>query len=720
MHKRFLWQTTSLCQIPREPISGLILTAITNSPIFFLGPAAISATATALSALAITAAVAGVQYLLTPKPPRPEDGKSPLAQPIPPRIFGIGRNRVAGFYMLWEEKGGTLYAVQAICGHPINQIVGYYLHDDVVTLGLAGAVNAGSDGRYGSGLINIEHRLGAVPETPYASHVAALSSDGVWTASHRGDGQASLAMRCRSTKADQFQERYPYGIPQLSVIAEMAKMWDFRDPAQSPTNPATWTFSRNPAVALVWQECFNPFGPRQDYTRAVMPVLARWIEEANICDEAIPLNAGGSQPRYRVDGWATTDTDPVAIQNSILAACDGHLVRRGDGALILTVGKFREHLVVSVTDADIVGHTLQNDYPEEESINRLVPKFTYPATDYTTTDTDYFEDVAAQLVDGRVLARDANFEWVHDWRQTRRLGIREWRRRQEKVHGTLNLRLSGIRAAYARWVRMETPRRLPSLNGRIIENRRSILALMQGGFQMDFIRHPGNIDAWNPATDEGQEPPIPTRPDGGGLPTPVLASVTPIALNGTPALRVLIEDPGRADLTPVLEWRTADTGSGPGAWQTQSYPDASSSAGLITLETGSLPNDAPMEVRAAFAGINGSRGPFTDPVSATAVSDPTPPGVVTSAAASSVTAGQVTVSWVAPNSGNYRSARIYRSNGDDFSTAVLVRDEFGPPSSADSWVNTGLVDDTYYYWIRAANGSGIEAAPVATNPVVVT
>lgn len=313
---------------------------------------------------------------------------------------------------------------------------------------------------------------------------------------------------------------------------------------------------------MVWQECFNPFGPQQDFDRTILPVIDLWTEEADICDELVPRAAGGTERRYEVNGWGTTETDPIAIQNAILASCDGHLVRRGDGALILTVGKFRESRVATLTDDDIVGHVLQTDYPEEESVNRLVPKFTYPATGFTTTVTDYFESTEDQIRDGRILARDADFQWVHQWRQARRLGKREWLRRQEKIHGSLNVRLSGVNAVYSRWIRLETAKRMPTLNGEIIENRRSILSLMQGGYQMDWVKHPANIEDWNPVTDEGAAPPVPPKVYGDGLPSPTLDSLFAIPSNGSVYLRAVIVDPDRDDLTPAVRWRIKDTGEG--------------------------------------------------------------------------------------------------------------------------------------------------------------
>ncbi len=192
-------------------------------------------------------------------------------------------------------------------------------------------------------------------------------------------------------------------------------------------------------------------------------------EEADICDEDVPLAGGGVEKRYPCSGWDTTENGPKSGLNAMLSTCDGHLVARGDGARILTVGKFRESRAAVLTDADIVGHQIQYDVLFDEECNRLVPKFTYPETDYTTTDTDFFEDLDAQLKAGRVLADEADYRWVTQWRQARRLGKRDWQRVRQKVKGSVDVRLSGINSVYSRWVRLETPNRLPRLNGKTVE-----------------------------------------------------------------------------------------------------------------------------------------------------------------------------------------------------------------------------------------------------------
>lgn len=725
VRRTFLWNSTSLSTDLLKHanhtffIETLILTALTS---LGFGAPALNILVPAFTALVTTAVTLGISWLLMPKPPKPDDGKFPKVQGIPPRIYAVGTNRIGGYYMLWEEKNTVLFGVQALVGHPCSALVQYYLHDDPVTLKENGYVADLENERYGNNKIRLWHRLGAVPETPYDVLVTNLGADGVWTNDCRGDGQTSLAAAYIGASQKNFPKYYPYGAPQPSAALDCALVWDPRDDAQDPDDQSTWVFSKNSALIMMWHQCFNPFGPQEDYRTAILPVLDIWKEEADICDEMIPRATGGFERRYECNGWATTETDLIAVQNSILATCDGWLLRPGDGTLVLRVGKFRPELVVKLTDADIVGRTIEYDIPEEEAINRLVPKFTYPATDYSTTDTDFFEDVDQQLKDGRLLTAEADYAWVQQWRQARRLGKREWLRQKQRLRGSLDVRMSGIRAAYSRWIHLSTPIGLPHLDGMIIENRRAVISLARGGYQIDFTKHPEDIEEWDPEVDEGLPPPVPVKPTGSGLPSPSLDSIFVVASGGSVFLRVNIFDPGTDEFDPGVRWRIKDIGGGtPGAWNQLFFPDPTVEGGLIALTTGAVPAEQLLQVQIAF---RSARGTVSTWVPATAVEvfttvDSTAPGVVTGVGAAGG-AGQAALTWISPNSPNYVGARVYRNTSNNLGTASLVRTEYGPPSSADGWTDTGLSAGTYYYWIRSINGSGIEATAVATGAVSVT
>ena len=111
---------------------------------------------------------------------------------------------------------------------------------------------------------------------------------------------------------------------------------------------------------------------------------------------------------------------------------------------------------------------------------------------------------------------------------------------------------------------------------------------------------------------------------------------------------------------------------------------------------------------------------WTDPpIVLTAIADPTAPASPTGVSASGGT-GQITFTWTAPNSANYRAARIYLSSTNSFGSAALVATEYGAPNASDSATMTGLSSGTHYGWLVAINGSGVESSPVPTGAISVS
>ncbi|WP_320188235.1 hypothetical protein RMS29_001540 [Agrobacterium rosae] len=711
---RFSWMRNTTAHY--DPIFTPLFTALFAA--VGLKGAALSFAVGLTSAIATTALTMGLQALMAPKPPKPEAMKVPLQQAIPYRIWGVGRTRVAGAMMLWESTGVNLHAVQLIAGHRIKSVNRFWLHDDEVTVQAGGGGVSGPGGRY-SGQMGIYYRLGLPVETAYAAPVGEFSASGLWTKDHRGDGQASISFWASATRAKDQNSKFPYGPPMLSAEADLALCWDFRDPAQNPDDPSTWTWTRNSAIIIAWHLCFNEFGYGLNYRKALLPVLDLWKEEADICDEAVPLASGGTEPRYQCNGTDTTENGPKAGLNAMLATCDGHLVQRGDGARILTVGKFRESRCAVLTDRDIVGHNIQYDVLFEEECNRLIPKFTYPATDYATSDTDFFEDTEAQLDAGRVLAEEAEYQWCHRWRQARRLGLRDWRRIREKIKGSIDVRLSGVNAVYMRWSRLETPNRLPRLNGKVIENRRSVIALARGGFTMDIVKNPDDIDVWVPEIHEGQQPPVPLAPAKTGVVTPVLNLLQAQSNSGSVIIRVVIIDPKNSSLTPVVRYRVADAGGGvPGSWIEQQYPDAQPSGGFINLTTGTVPVNTMLQVGVAFMASGGTYSEFSPTEDIRSTADSVAPDPVTGVSVN-VASGSATFNWTAPNSGNYAGAKVYWNTVNTFATASYIGPpKYGSPGSVNS-VAKSISAGVRYGWIVSINGSGVEGSPVATGAFTV-
>ena len=154
-------------------LAGLILPLLVNSPIFALGPAAISAAATGLGYLGTAAALFGLNAAFAKKPevPKPEDGKYNLRQPVPSPAFVLGCVLKGADYLLLEEKGGVAWHVLAVANHRINRFVTQRLHNEAVTVDGSGIVVGPT---HFDGKVKLRTRLGLDAETAYSEVTAAL------------------------------------------------------------------------------------------------------------------------------------------------------------------------------------------------------------------------------------------------------------------------------------------------------------------------------------------------------------------------------------------------------------------------------------------------------------------------------------------------------------------------------------------------------------------
>lgn len=676
----------------------------------------------------------------TPTVPKAEDGHVAFQQNLPPRIFIYGEARVAGFTMLLEELNGVLYQVQAICGHRINQFLRFYLNDDKVILSSSSAsfipsqsggwvwsVEGIEDGRYDTGggsgshstAVNIQSRVGLPTETAYADHVTALGPYDIWTDDHRGDGQASVALFLNGYSQARFTSVYPFGRCLLSGVVEGAIVYDFRDPYASAEDDSTWVYSKNPVLCLAHFECFSEFGPKRVFSRAILPVLDMWIDAANACDEAIPLAAGGTVRRYQMGGWGTADLDPKAVRVAILATMDGWICERGDGALLIQVGKFVEPDVI-LTDDDIAGFYVQSEIPDEESINFLAITFTSPANDYAQVESDPYEDVDDQIARGRRYDATLELTWVQGNSQARRLGKREFARATQTLRGSLELRLSGINAVYSRWVRVQS-NVIPGMSDVLIENRGAKLNLLAGGYSMDFLGAAENMDDWTTA-EEGTDPTIPAAGGSAALLVPQNVVANAELSGSTTHIDVLFDDPNRADLGVAVRYRIADVGgSVPGEWAEQRFLSGISYAGgRGTVTILAVVANEQYEVEAAFVGSSSTLSAWSAPVSVDTAS-PAPGSPVNLTAAGIGGTHGARVTWDNPNSTNMYAARVWRATfGGTFGSAVDVSGPlFGSANQSMQFVENLGGAGSWYYWVTAENAAGIRSSPTGPDAATV-
>lgn len=292
------------------------------------------------------------------KTPKPEQTESAIKSPIPERVSGYGTGRHHMAYALYATASdGTAFDVGVFHDGQIAGIDGRYLGDKKVTVDGSGWVQAGEAGQFDGGkgwqIVRIGTTLGLPTETAFSTVVSALPDQ--WTADHRGDGCVTGFVRSGQVKSVDYQKVYPSGGPNqmpLSLVMRRQLCFDWRDPAQSPTDPTTWTYTENAILHLAHYELVRD---NKSWDTHFAPTLAYWTAAADDCDIAVPLK--GVQTILTAAVSHGTGTLPLSSVAGLSAGMTISISATGNTSLTET------RTVSSISGLNVVVPSLSNDHP---------------------------------------------------------------------------------------------------------------------------------------------------------------------------------------------------------------------------------------------------------------------------------------------------------------------------------------------------------------------
>lgn len=234
-----------------------------------------------------------------------------------------GRRRAGGVIVFFHPRtaGKTFYRyfVIAITGHRCRGAVQFLLNDEVVTLD---ATNRVTSGPYANAAYLWFERG---EEDAEAHGVFVAECGGKWTEAHRGRGVAKLYARFEMT-----DQVVAAGMPNMTVVI------DGKDDVRDPRSGARG-FTRNAAAVFYdWLAMPREEGGFGAYPDELPDDV--WLSaQANVCDEQVPLRAGGSEERYAFDSLIEVGSAPADIRQTFVTCCAGtytysggkHLMRPG-------------------------------------------------------------------------------------------------------------------------------------------------------------------------------------------------------------------------------------------------------------------------------------------------------------------------------------------------------------------------------------------------------
>ncbi|MCV3209597.1 hypothetical protein OHD62_17285 [Mesorhizobium sp. YC-39] len=634
-----------------------------------------------------------------PSAPKPEDGRYNLRQNVPSLVVILGRVKKASDYDLLEEKAGIAYHVLVPAAHRIAGFVKHYLHDEEATLDGAGIVVTPD---HFNEKVTIQTRLGLNAETAYASLITALPT--IWTADHRGDGLASVLMSCKSVAADKYQKTYTQQMPSHSSEIEGALVYDPREIAQDPDDPDSWTFSTNLALLRLFH-LTHPSGGKMTFDDMHLP---DWIAAANVCDEGVTNRAGESENRYHGGMWYRYENDPVEVGRVMDQAAELVLYETDQGKVGVHAGRFVEP-DIRLTEADILSVTFDANRRKNANVLAVRGRFTDPNKLYNTVDAAIYGN--PYVGDSSERSKTVENVAVQSHNHMQRLQKIAFQRANAPRVQVLCHYEPAKQVPYRRFIRVHYP---PKLTEAVIEiTGRPQLSLRNLTYSVEGIVVSGTLYDFDGLTEEGEPPADIVEVEKDDIPVPAgfdVAIQTEVISGGSTAAYGLATWTAQdEELTVEVEWQPTVGGT---------IRSIQTKSGDVDLRTSYLADGEEYRFRASnWSG--GVQSEWTDYEIRTATSDPVPPGVATGVSATGGV-GDVTFNWTAPNSANYRAARLYLNTVSDFGTATLVGAEYGTANDVESRIVSSVSAGGYFGWIEAINASGTPAAPVATGAITVT
>lgn len=410
-----------------------------------------SAFGSAILAMAASTVLSGISaQLFGPKMPKAQATRlNPSLDPMAHRKFVFGETAMNTDIRYFEPSGTDqeyFDFIIATSAHEVESIEGIWFDDREAWR---------NDGI--NPPVVLSPYTGYLTVTPItkgtAANYIAINGGTVWGSSCRLTGCSYVHLRIKRTgSGSAVDSPLVNGLPgRVTIKGKGAKLYDPRldttvtggSGAERATDQTTWgsgasTNRENPALQLLW----FLLGWRIPDSTGKLSVgcgvpaaridLPSFITAANICDEAITLAAGGTQPRYRTAGVGSDADNRMEIIQILLTAMNATL-RDSNGKLSITIMKNDLATpVLQFDDNDILGDFSWNQTRGlDEMMNAVHGRYTDPSTNSLYQQVEY-PVVSITSIDGIERMQTLDLPWVQEGRRAQRIAKQVLQRAQYK------------------------------------------------------------------------------------------------------------------------------------------------------------------------------------------------------------------------------------------------------------------------------------------------
>jgi hypothetical protein len=452
-----------------EPISAAIgLTALITS----LGASAAVAGVIGGAIVAGTLSV-GLNLLASALGPKSQDANATAASTptgiqatlrvgaVTPRNVIVGKQATAGTLVYWNLYGDTnqyLQFVFALAAGP-HDLFGVIVNGQRCTL----LANDGDRGQP----IN-EFMSGAVPcayvkfyngfydQAADAELVGFAEPSGRWSSDNRGRGVCYARVTLTYVP-----EVWPNGIPQFQFEIG-ARLYDVRlddttggSGSQRWSDQSTWSWTDNVAPALYLFERGLFINGVKQLGRGLAPVdlvTDLFVAAGNVCDEAVDLKAGGTEPRYRIGMNIGADRDFAQVEQDFCTGMAGWIMESA-GAYGPIAGASRAVAFTFTTKDLIVGKSMSFAQKRSRSdlVNAVYGVFSDPAQNYQPVPYPARRSSADATADGQEFAAKHDYPMIISGTQAQRVGEVERQLSRHQVSASVTLGFAFSPAEQGDW-----------------------------------------------------------------------------------------------------------------------------------------------------------------------------------------------------------------------------------------------------------------------------
>lgn len=424
-----------------------------------------------------------------------------------------------------------------------------------------------------------------------------------------------------------------------------------------------------------------------------------------------PLNPV-SEPKYRAAIAWSGNIKPGDIITEHLACFDGWVAHDENGCLKVYSGKLYTPSV-SIGPDQIVSYNHQSWVEEEDAVNILNVKYVSSQHDYEMVECEPWTD------DDDITARgelpDGLDVQVPSHTQARRLAKRVMARRNATSRGRVTTNVAGRAVIGERYINL----RIEEAGAVFFDGVAEIINPPErdydtGGCTFDWVAVNANIDAWNPATEDGEPAPIGNRVAPSAVATPVISATSAELDAGGTSARILItvtaED--RPDLTWYGRWKVSTDS----IWNESIYSDIDAGSS-IQLLTPLVPLNASIDVAVAYKGGDGRLSDWstTSTVSTTTANLAPSPNTAFTATGG---VGQIIGSFANSTSSNFGHSELWHNTTSSFTGATQLGADFTGGAGVTQTFARTKTAGTYYVWTLAFNAA--DTANRRVGPIQVT